>query len=256
MNATLARRLPRPVPTAALRREVATACLFLSVALGGCERGPDQPTTIPAPTADPETASGSKTASPLAFEPPELQFGELMPETPVTKTVVIRNLSGKAVTISEAISECGCTQPARPDGTIEPGGTREAEITMDPGRRQGLTLRKRVTYLLDDGQKADFMVEGRVGLYLTYAPETLEVPADLAMQGEIRIESADGTEFSLLGSDPEGIVTPSASAGKSQVARVDWNRWRAAGSPIKIDLYTDHPVAPPLGVVVRRPTSP
>lgn len=223
---------------------------------GGCDRpasapgAPDDPpgrTHADAPTAD---------RPPLAFDPPALDFGDLLPEIPVTRTVRIRNTTDRPVVIAEAISECACTLPARPTGEIAPGGEIESEITMDAGKRQGTTLRRKVTYLLESGEKADLMVEGRVAMFIEHSPQELQAPSEDVGSAEIVLESKDGVPFALIGTDPEGIAAPIDASATRHVALIDWKRWRAAGSPVTFELYTDHPTAPPLGIVVRRAERP
>jgi hypothetical protein len=226
---------------------------MLAALLGvGCD--PSNPDPEPQPV---RAAPAPIEIPALTFDPPELDFGDLLPETPVTKTVRIRNSGERAILIAEAISECACTLPTRPTGEIAPGGEIEAEITMDAGKRQGTTLRRKVTYLLEGGEMASLMVEGRVAMFVEHSPKEIDEPRlDEAGATEIVLEAKDGVPFAILGTDPDGIATASTTTALRQVAIVDWKRWRAAGSPVTFELYTDHPTAPPLGIVVRRAERP
>ncbi|MFM7134198.1 MAG: hypothetical protein ACKO0W_07765, partial [Planctomycetota bacterium] len=152
--------------------------------------------------------------------------------------------------------ECACTMPVRPTAEIPPGGEIEAEITMDAGKRQGTTLRRKVTYLLEGGETAELMVEGRVAMFIEHSPKELLEPVDDGAAVEIVLEAKDGVAFAILVSDPEGIAEASGPPAVRQVVSIDWPRWRSAGSPVAFELYTDHPTAPPLGIVVRRAERP
>ncbi len=193
--------------------------------------------------------------SPLRIEPTELVMGDLLPNTPVEKTVRLTNTGSSPIKILKALADCGCTTPTWPEEPIAPGESVETTITMDAGTQQGVELVKRVTFDLEGMDPVFLTVKGRVATYLTFGPSTLEGPLDGTTElpsGEVKIESADGQEFAVVAVEPDVTAPLPSQRALTQKVMIDWERWRAAGKPVRIVIETDHPIAPKLGIIVRR----
>lgn len=191
----------------------------------------------------------------LAVEPAVLDMGDLVPRQPVTRTVALRNLTDRPLRIGSAIASCGCTTSTWPTEPIPPGGTAEAQVTMEAGDSQGERMVKQVNYLPDGGMPVMLTVSGLVGTFISCEPRMLDEPGPGApgQPSEIVVESLDGTPFRIDSVDPDVAIIPSSDApALRQSVQVDWSRWRAAGRPVYLVIEVDHPKAPKLGVVVRR----
>lgn len=191
----------------------------------------------------------------LAVEPAVLDMGDLVPRQPVTRTVALRNLTDRPLRIGSAIASCGCTTSTWPTEPIPPGGTAEAQVTMEAGDSQGERMVKQVNYLPDGGMPVMLTVSGLVGTFISCEPRMLDEPGPGApgQPSEIVVESLDGTPFRIDSVDPDVAIIPSSDApALRQSVQVDWARWRAAGRPVYLVIEVDHPKAPKLGVVVRR----
>jgi hypothetical protein len=249
-----------------MKRMLSSSCrprfLFLALAsvmlgLSACDRNSDVPggSASPTNTTGEIDATASDQDSPLTIEPAELDMGDLLPNTPVEKMVRLTNTGSKPLKIVKALADCGCTTPTWPEEPIAPGASVETAITMDAGTQQGVELIKRVTFDIEGMDPAFLTVKGRVAKFLTFGPTTLEGPIDGATElpsGDVSIESADGQEFAVIAVEPD-VVTPLATArALRQQVTVDWEKWRAAGKPVRVVIETDHPIAPTLGIIIRR----
>lgn len=207
-----------------------------------------KPIAIPEPSL-PEPAAI------VAFEPETLEFGELLPQVPASRTVRIRNLTAGPLSISEAVTDCPCTSATVPDAPLAAGESVEVEVTIDPGERQGVSLGKKLSFLVDGHDPVSLRIEASVPLFVRAEPESLDAPADDVADpaaGVVILEAVDGTAFKVTESDPPVIAPPSPEAGTRCEFAIDWKAWREARRPIKVTVYTDHPKAPPIALIIRR----
>ena len=191
----------------------------------------------------------------VRVEPSTLDFGDLVPDLVVTRSVTLRNLSDRPVRILRAVSDCGCTAPTAPVDPIPAGGSVETDIQMRPGSTQGERLSKRVTFEVEGGLPASCAVTGVVGMYLDCTPLTLEAPPDSrqdAPPGEIVLESRVGIHFEVTEVDPSIEMDALSRPETRQVVRIDWELWREAGRPMQVRIVTDHAGAPTVTVTIRR----
>ena len=191
----------------------------------------------------------------LRVEPAVLDCGDLVPDVLTTRTVTLRNLTDQPVRVVRAVSECGCTAPNAPQDPIPASGSVQAEIQIRPGATQGERLSKRVTFEVAGGLPASCMVQGVGGIYLQFAPTTLQAPADDVAEpppGEITLESRVGVHFEITEVDPSIEQDAPSRPDLRQVVRIDWKLWREAGRPMQVRIVTDHAGAPPITVVLRR----
>ncbi|MFM1823459.1 MAG: hypothetical protein RI967_1725 [Planctomycetota bacterium] len=234
----------------------------------GCERiAPEPAPSVGEPPletgADPARSTDAATRSTLdddaglSVDPARIELGDaLIPGTPVTHTVTLRNRGNRSIRVMKAVADCGCTTPTWPEQPIPAGGSAEADLKLDPPKTQGLELVKRVTFVLDEGEPLVVELVGRVGRFVDCTPTTLEGPADddeAPAPSEIVLESADGTPFRVIAAEPLLLSELPRTPALRHAVTVDWRLWREKRKPVKFTITTDHPKAPPLLVVLRRP---
>ena len=219
--------------------------------------GPDNkgPRLANANPAQPGTARGP---SPIKFEPSPLDLGELTADVAKTGTVTIINVSDQPVKITKAVPGCGCTTVGWPREPISPGASAEMEITLKPGPKQGIRLKKRVTFQLEGHPSQVLSVEGDVAAYVTIKPDIIAARIEEEdLSDDIVLTSADGTEFMITEVVPPVATLGDSKTGLEHTVQVDWNAWEEAGRPVKLAFKVDHPkVSQVTALVKRRSPSP
>ena len=190
----------------------------------------------------------------LRVEPATLDFGDLLPDIQVSRSVRLHNIGDRPLRVTRAVADCGCATPSAPDGPIPAGASVEVEVTLRPGVTQGTTLSKRVTWEVDGALPAHCTVRGVVGSFLKCTPSVLDAPADAASapEGEITLASAIEVPFTVTEVDPSIEVEGALEPAVRQVLHIDWKLWREAGRPLQVMVTTDHPGVPPIPVIIRR----
>lgn len=214
----------------------------------------------PAPTSSGSAATSQAPPepaadAPLAFDPPLLDLGDVVPEVPTSAKVKVTNRSSQPLRVMRAVANCSCTKPEWASQVIQPGASSEATITMTPGVQQGVKLVKVVTFEIEGGKMAQLTVQGSVGKFVSLEPEFLKAPAmaadDSSTPSEFVLESADGTPFKVILVDPAIGESPGKEPALRQVVKIDWAKWREK-RPIKVSIKTDHPKAPTFTPVLKR----
>ena len=193
--------------------------------------------------------------SPIVFETAIVNLGEMVPDATQTLSVKVKNVSSVPQRIENVISDCSCAMPTWADEPIAPGATAEIGITVESGSKQGITFSKRVTVIVKDAPPASIGIEGSVQTFITYGPDSIDAPSDVVTKPsktEILLESADSTLFTINAVLPEINLVQQQTPALRQIVSIDWDKWRASGRPMKIEILTSHPKAPTLPVIVRR----
>ena len=217
-----------------------------------------RPNDNPVKTPGLNNTNNAAVAAPITFSPDPLDMGEMSAGVAKTSTVTLTNTSDAPVTITKAIPGCGCTTLGWPKDPIAPGESADIEITLKPGPKQGIRLRKRVTFQLEGHPSQILSVEGDVAAYVTIKPEIVEARVeDAELSEDIVLTSADGTAFVVNAVEPAITVAPSTDAALEHTLQIDWNAWEEAGRPVKIAFKLDHPKASQVTTLVkRRPNAP
>ncbi len=198
------------------------------------------------------------TEGPIKFSPDPLDLGEMTAGVAKTGTVTLMNNSAEAVTITKAIPGCGCTTLGWPKDPIPPGGSADIDITLKPGPKQGVRLKKRVTFQIEGHPSQVLNVEGDVAAYVTIKPDIISARLeDANVSEDIVLESADGTAFMVTGIEPAVVLDAGKETALKHTMHLDWEAWEEAGRPVKIAFKTDHPKASQVTALVkRRPNAP
>ena len=196
------------------------------------------------------------TGSPIRFEPDPLDLGEMTADIAKTGKVTLVNVTDQPVTITKAIPGCGCTTLGWPKEPIMPGESADIDITLKPGAKQGVKLRKRVTFQIEGHQSQILQVVGDVAEYVSIEPAI--VPArveEAAMSDSIILTSADGEPFSIVGVRPEVVGDYSAEPALEHTLQIDWNAWESESRPVKVTFLLDHPKSSQVSTLVKRRAS-
>ncbi len=196
------------------------------------------------------------TKGPIRFEPDPLDLGEMSADIAKTGKVTLVNTSDQPVTITKAIPGCGCTTLGWPKDPIPPGGSADIDVTLKPGAKQGVKLRKRVTFQIEGHQSQILQVVGDVAEYVSIEPAI--VPArveEAAMSDSIVLTSVDGEPFSITGVRPDVVGAYSTEPAKEHTLQIDWNAWETEGRPVKVSFLLDHPKSSQVSTLVKRRAS-
>jgi ankyrin repeat protein len=192
-------------------------------------------------------------ASPIRFEPDPLDLGEMTADVAKTGTVRIVNTSDSPVTITKAVPGCGCTTLGWPKEPIAPGASADVDITLKPGPKQGVTLRKRVTFQLDGQPSQILQVQGNVAEYVSVKPDILPARVEEEpLSSDIVLASVDGTPFTITSTNPDVMSGLSTEPALVQTVQLDWAAWEEAGRPVKVAFMLDHPKAAQVSTLVKR----
>lgn len=191
----------------------------------------------------------------LRFDPPTLDLGEMIAGQPKSAMLTVTNASDAPVTVASMKGGCGCTTlGAHPAEAIPSGASFSVEVTVDPGMRTGISLRKPVHVKLDDGRIETMHVVGRVKTVIAVAPDQIEAVGPIAeITASLALESVDGVPFRVTGSTPSGLVVaqrPDGASGRFEI-ELDLGAWERAGRPPNVTLSTDRADARQLAIPVK-----
>jgi ankyrin repeat protein len=191
--------------------------------------------------------------SPIRFEPDPLDLGEMTADVAKTGSVTLVNTTDQPVTITKAIPGCGCTTLGWPKDPIPAGGSADIDITLKPGAKQGVKLRKRVTFQIEGFQSQILQVVGDVAEYVSIKPAIVPARVDDAKMSEaIVLTSLDDTPFKITGVRPDAVGMYSSEAAKEHSIQIDWDAWEAESRPVKITFLLDHPLSVQVSTLVKR----
>lgn len=200
----------------------------------------------PAPVAE---------ATVLALAPATLDLGEMIAGQPKSAPLTITNTSSAPMTIASLKGGCGCTTiTGTPTEAIAPGASFTVQVTMDPGMKTGIELKKPVHLVLTDGRAQTMQVVGRVKNVVKVSPEVVDMsPKRESQTAAVSLSRIDTAPFRVTGATPAGVIAmPSDDKpAKSHELRVDAKAWEKAGRPTAITLTTDQPDAPKVAVIIK-----
>lgn len=212
-------------------------------------------TARPAAVASPGVVANAAAVRTLRFSPEVLDLGELTIGTPGKATMTVTNAGDAPVAIAAIKPACGCTKVSdAPKVAVAPGASFDIEVSLDPGKKPGLHLVRKVHVELADGSTESFEIVARVKTAVRIEPAVLEASSSIDPDRmTLSLASVDGTDFAVTGVVPAGVLSPAdarSTRGSISLA-VDSAAWEAAGRPTTIVLTTDRADAPELVVPVR-----
>lgn len=244
----------RPTDPCEARMRPTTAlllsCITLIAASATAVPATAQNGSPPALVAPPKTATGT-----LSFSPVTLDMGEMTAGQPKTADLTITNTSDSPVTIESIKGGCGCTKVTEPPkGPIAPGGSVTVQVTMDPGLRTGIALRKPVHVTLVGGRVESMSIVATVKTVIRVDPEVVEAfGKDGKAMPTVVLSSVDAKPFQVTAAAPSGIIdlTKAQSPADRHELAVNVEAWARAGRPATILLSTDRADAPSVAVPVK-----
>lgn len=120
---------------------LASMTFAFAATIAGCEQSASENEPQTGAAADdelsPEVRALLASFPPLTVEPEMLDFGEVLPANPVTKSVKLTNTTDEPLRITESRSNCGCTTPDMSGVVIEPNASTDVPIHFDAEGRTG-----------------------------------------------------------------------------------------------------------------------
>ena len=239
------------VVSAAVVSAAVVSVAVVSIAVGS----PANAAMLPADgeSALPEQAAPSIAV--LRFDPPTLDLGEMLAGQRKTAVLTVTNVGDAPVAIASMKGGCGCTTLGDyPQDTLLPGASFHVDVTVDPGMRTGIGLRKPVHVVLADGRVETMYVVGTVKTIIAVSPEQLEaVGSVVGVDVSVTLASVDGSPFRITGVEPAGILALAHAdiASSRFELEIDLEAWESAGRPANITIQTDRPDARELAIPVK-----
>ena len=118
--------------------------------------GPQSNTT---PTTEPPKPAPPADAPRIAVEPSVVEFGKLLPEKAVSRTLTIRNFGTQDLIIENISTSCGCTVTEPPaEKVLKPGASAPFRVTLTTGPAPG-PMEKSVLVRSNDPTRALFEIK-------------------------------------------------------------------------------------------------
>jgi ankyrin repeat protein len=220
------------------------------------KKGAQAPTPAPPPGLAPPMAPVDARQA-IKFEPSVLDLGEMQADVAKTGKVTIVNVLDKPIKVTKIVPGCGCTTTGAPPGEIPPGGKADVDITMKPGSKAGIPMTKMVTFQIEGHAPQMLTVKGDVKAYIQMSMDMIDGPTSPdAPPATIKLTAADNVPFKVTGALPDVLVSMPADSKLEHEVQIDWKKWEATGSSVKISVMTDNPKAPQLSLIVKRAIKP
>lgn len=192
----------------------------------------------------------------IIFDPPTLDFGEVLVGTTASQEFWIFNASESPITIESTRSTCGCTIAHLPAETIDAGDAIRAVVQISVPKRPS-PIRKQLSFSLA-GDARPRILRVHAEAVAPIIAEPVIMLEDQIDQTGIRLRSFTDEPFRILQSVPPVLeVTDREQATVHQV-RISQSRWLEHRRPTVIRIFTDHPGATETLIRVRplRPDRP
>jgi len=246
--------LASPLASVVFASVVFAAVVFAAVALASVG-SPAKAAMLPAAGESALTEQAAPSTTVLRFDPPTLDLGEMLAGQRKTAVLTVTNVGDAPVAIASMKGGCGCTTLGEyPTDTLPPGASFRVDVTVDPGMRTGIGLRKPVHVVLADGRVETMYVVGTVKTIIAVSPEQLEaVGSVVGVDVSVTLASVDGAPFRITGVEPAGILALAHAdiASSRFELEIDLEAWESAGRPANITIQTDRPDARELAIPVK-----
>ena len=246
--------LASPLASVVFASVVFAAVVFAAVALASVG-SPAKAAMLPAAGESALTEQAAPSTTVLRFDPPTLDLGEMLAGQRKTAVLTVTNVGDAPVAIASMKGGCGCTTLGEyPTDTLPPGASFRVDVTVDPGMRTGIGLRKPVHVVLADGRVETMYVVGTVKTIIAVSPEQLEaVGSVVGVDVSVTLASVDGAPFRITGVEPAGILALAHAdiASSRFELEIDLEAWESAGRPANITIQTDRSDARELAIPVK-----
>ncbi len=201
---------------------------------------------------------------PIVFDPVELDFGTVLPDTDMKGTFRITNVGDEPITIAGVKADCRCTAIDDIVGeTIPPGGSLETSAMLEGPAASG-AKRASVAVLVDGYAPAIMRLRARVGRVVEIDPTVIR-PAPDVTSGRLVLTATDDRPFTIRASNGEPPTyldgfTPGRDEPRASYA-IGWDISQydpqscfdrnGNRMPVWWIIETDHPEAPIIDLQVR-----
>lgn len=221
------------------------------------DNSPKPLVTAPAPAGQAPAAVPVDSRQAIEFLPGVLDLGEMQADVAKTGKITIKNVIDRPIRVTKIVPGCGCTTTGAPPGEIAPGATADVDITLKPGTKAGIPITKMVTFQIEGFAPQMLTVKGDVKAYVKLSADMIDGPSSPdAANAKVKLSSIDGIPFKVTGSLPEVLASVPADAKLEHEVEIDWKKWEATGSSVKVSIMTDHPKAQQLSLIVKRAIKP
>ena len=221
------------------------------------DNSPKPLVTAPAPAGQAPAAVPVDSRQAIEFLPGVLDLGEMQADVAKTGKITIKNVIDRPIRVTKIVPGCGCTTTGAPPGEIAPGATADVDITLKPGTKAGIPITKMVTFQIEGFAPQMLTVKGDVKAYVKLSADMIDGPSSPdAANAKVKLSSIDGIPFKITGSLPEVLASVPADAKLEHEVEIDWKKWEATGSSVKVSIMTDHPKAQQLSLIVKRAIKP
>jgi hypothetical protein len=217
------------------------------------EPTPRQAPTITGTTPATSTATDPKVVLPFKFDPPAVNFGDVMVGETKTEVVSLTNMTDKPVKVTECKHSCGCMKSEIMVGDIAPGKSGSIKLTFTglPGKRP----EKYTVEPLTEEPLLPCLFEVTAKVVQVYEVENELVNLERLAKGESRsftttVKRVDGSPFNLvawafdkLERKEFKVVWNEIEGSKKSAYRVTVTATGIKGTRVKdkINLVTDRP---------------
>lgn len=189
----------------------------------------------------------------LRFVPAAVDFGEILVGGTKSATVEVENASSAPLSISRIIPGCSCTKASdAPKAPLAPGARFTLAVSLDGGDLGGAKLKKVVNFVIEGHPTELLHLSATVPEIVSVKPEIVDsgkVPE--GSPATVTLQSTRGIPFAVREVQPAGIASAGSGAATRHDVAIDMQAWRAAGTPTKLTILTDHPSAERLFVLMK-----
>lgn len=191
---------------------------------------------------------------PIEVQPGEIDFADVMPESHNITSVTLVNRGTEPLKVTDIRTSCNCTTTDLPTRVLMPGEPVQMEAALDADKFMGKMRRNIVIFCEGYAQPKQIYVN----CWVNYGVRTIVRydPPGQFRTGEMSLESADGTPFTVLAANGEAPVfadgfDPTTDEPRaSYTLRVDLASIPESDLPKWYLVETDHPTAPVIDVRV------
>ncbi len=202
---------------------------------------------------------------PIEFDPPEIDFGVVLPNTELSDTVLIKNVGSEPLTILAMKPDCACTTIEDLAGeVIAPGESVELTAVVDPRSYQG-PKNSEIRFVFDGYEPISVKIKSVVSRAIRVEPTYVDLVGGGPTSGICTLKSLNESPFRILAVHGEPPVYADGFDPQAETPRNEYViKWDLSGYSPKncldsagrripgwLVIETDNPDAPVLDLRVR-----